>query len=168
MTRNFIMTSLLSKSLIITTLSSSLFLAGCGGGNVSNEQLNTIVGSVVGGAVGHQFGKGDGRTIMTILGVAIGGYIGGQMGRNMNTYDQRKVSGALDNAPNYKKVSWDNNETHSEYDFTPINRYEGNVNGQRTQCRDYIINVRDKNTGRPMEVQGRACRDSRGRWIPVK
>ena len=143
-------------------------LTGCGGGNVSNEQLNTIVGSVVGGAIGHQLGKGDGRTVMTILGAAMGGYIGGQMGRNMNTYDQRKVSGALDNAPNYKKVSWDNSDTHSAYDFTPINQYEGNVNGQRAQCRDYIINVTDKNTRQPMEIQGRACRNSRGQWIPVK
>ena len=162
------MTSLLSKSLIIITCSSSLLLTGCGGGNMSNEQMNTIVGSVVGGAVGHQFGKGDGRTIMTILGVAMGGYIGGQMGRNMNSYDQRKVSGALNNTPNYKKVSWDNNETNSSYDFTPINSYEGNVNGNRSQCRDYIINVRDKKTGRPMEVQGRACRNSQGQWVPVK
>jgi surface antigen len=163
------MTSLFSKSLIIATFFSTLILAGCGGGNnMSNEQLNTIVGSVVGGAIGHQFGDGDGRTAMTILGAAIGGYIGGQMGRNMNSYDQRKVSSALDNAPNYQKVSWDNRDTNSEYDFTPINRYEGNINGQRAQCRDYVITVRDKNTGQPMEVQGRACRNSRGQWIPVK
>jgi surface antigen len=162
------MTSLFSKPLMIAIFSSTLMLTGCGGGNVSNEQLNTIVGSVVGGAIGHQLGKGDGRTIMTIVGAAVGGYIGGQMGRNMNAYDQRKVSGALDNAPNYKKVSWDNSDTNSEYDFTPINHYEGNVNGQRAQCRDYIINVTDKNTGQPMEIQGRACRNSRGQWIPVK
>ncbi len=163
------MTSLFSKSLLIVTFSSTLVLAGCGGGNnMSNEQLNTIVGSVVGGAIGHQFGDGDGRTVMTILGAAVGGYIGGQMGRNMNSYDQRKVSGALDNAPNYQKVSWDNKDTNSEYDFTPINSYEGNVNGQRAQCRDYVINVRDKSTGQPMEVQGRACRNSRGQWVPVK
>jgi surface antigen len=135
---------------------------------MSNEQLNTIVGSVVGGAVGHQLGKGDGRTVMTILGVALGGYIAGQMGKNMNSSDQRKVSSALDNTPNYQKVSWNNNDTNSAYDFTPINTYEGNVNVNRAQCRDYIINVRDKNTGRPMEVQGRACRNSRGQWVPVK
>ena len=163
------MASLFSKSLIITTLSSSLLLAGCGGGgNMSNEQLNTIVGSVVGGAVGHQFGKGDGRTAMTILGVALGGYLAGQMGRNMNPDDQRKVSSALDNTPNYQKVSWNNKDTDSEYDFTPVNRYEGKVNGNRAQCRDYIINVRDKKTGRPMEIQGRACRNSQGQWVPVK
>jgi surface antigen len=163
------MTSIISKSLLIATFSSTLMLAGCGGNNsMSNEQLNTIVGSVVGGAVGHQFGKGDGRTVMTILGAAVGGYIGGQMGRDMNAYDQRKVSGALESTPNYQKVSWDNNETNSQYDFTPINRYEGRVNGQRAQCRDYVINARGKRTNRPMEVQGRACRNSRGQWVPVK
>jgi surface antigen len=166
------MTSFFSKSLIIATISSSLLFVGCGGGSrnnsMSNEQLNTIVGSVVGGALGHQFGKGQGRTVMTILGAAVGGYIGGQMGRDMTAYDQRKVSGALNRAPNYQKVSWDNNTTNSEYDFTPINRYEGRVNGQRAQCRDYIINVRDKSTNRPMEVQGRACRNNAGQWVPVK
>jgi len=166
------MTSFFSKSLIIATFSSSLILVGCGAGgrnnSMSNEQLNTIVGSVVGGALGHQFGKGQGRTVMTILGVALGGYLGGQMGRNMNAYDQRQVSGALDRAPNNKKISWNNNDTYSEYDFTPINSYEGHVNGHHTQCRDYIINVTDKRTGRPMQVQGRACRNHRGQWVPVK
>ncbi|MCK5896016.1 MAG: glycine zipper 2TM domain-containing protein [Cocleimonas sp.] len=162
------MTSFITKSLLIATLSSTLMLTGCGGGNMSNEQLNTIVGSVVGGAVGHQFGKGDGQTVMTILGAAMGGYIGGQMGRDMNAYDQRKVSSALESAPNHQKVSWDNDNTNSAYDFTPINQYEGRVNGQRASCRDYIINAVDKATGRPMKVQGRACRNNRGQWIPVR
>ena len=162
------MKTLFSKSLIIATFSSTLILTACGGGSsMTNEQLNTIVGSVVGGAVGHQFGKGDGRTVMTIIGTVLGGYIGGQMGRNMNAYDQRQVSGALDNAPNYQKVSWNNNDTNSEYGFTPINTYEGNVNGQRSQCRDYVLDVRDKRTGQPMQVQGRSCRNAQGQWVAV-
>ena len=159
---------LFSKALIIATFSSTLILTACGGGSsMTNEQLNTIVGSVVGGAAGHQFGKGNGRKVMTIVGTILGGYIGGKMGRSMNAYDQRKVSGALNNAPNYQKVSWNNNDTNSEYGFTPINRYEGNVNGQRSQCRDYILDARDKRTGQPMQVQGRSCQNAQGQWVAV-
>ena len=162
------MNKLLSKSLIVTAFSSSLLLAGCGGGaNMSNEQLNTIVGSVVGGVAGNQFGKGDGRTAMTILGTVLGGYIGGQLGRNMNAYDQNKVSSALDTAPNYQKVSWDNSDTNSQYTFTPVNTYQGNVNGQKSQCRDYVLDARDMRTGKPMQVQGRSCRNAQGQWVAV-
>lgn len=163
------MTKLFTNTLICTALSSTLIFTGCGGGGggtrMSNEQLNTIVGAVAGGVAGHQFGKGDGRTVMTILGVALGGYLGGQLGRNMNQNDQRQVSSALDTTPNYQKVSWSNPQTNSDYGFTPVNRYEGNINGQKMQCRDYILDAKDKKTGQPMQVQGRSCRNNQGQWV---
>lgn len=166
------MTKLFSNALLCTALSSTLLLTACGGGGgggarMSSEQLNSIVGAVAGGVAGHQFGKGDGRTVMTILGVALGGYLGGQLGRNMNQNDQQQVSSALNTTPNYQKVSWSNPQTNSDYGFTPVNTYEGNVNGQRTQCRDYILDARDRTTGQPMQVQGRSCRNSQGQWVPA-
>lgn len=42
----------------------------------------TVVGAVVGGALGHQVGKGDGRKASTIAGAVIGGSIGRRMDRN--------------------------------------------------------------------------------------
>ncbi|MCK5903031.1 MAG: glycine zipper 2TM domain-containing protein [Cocleimonas sp.] len=164
------MSILFSTRWLIATLSSSLLLTACGGGhsnNVSREQMNTMVGSVLGGVAGHQFGKGEGRIAMTVLGTVLGGYIGGQLGRDMNRYDHQKVSGALESVPNNQKVTWNNPTTQSAYVFTPVNTYEGNVNGQRSQCRDYVLDARDKNTGQPMKIQGRSCRNAQGQWVSV-
>ncbi len=40
----------------------------------------TIAGAILGGAVGHQFGKGDGKDVMTVAGMLLGGSIGNDLG----------------------------------------------------------------------------------------
>jgi uncharacterized protein YcfJ len=42
----------------------------------------TVVGAIVGGALGNQVGKGDGRKASTIAGAVIGGSIGRRVDRN--------------------------------------------------------------------------------------
>ena len=42
----------------------------------------TVVGAIVGGALGNQVGKGDGRKASTIAGAVIGGAIGRKVDRN--------------------------------------------------------------------------------------
>jgi uncharacterized protein YcfJ len=42
----------------------------------------TVIGAVIGGVVGNQFGGGDGKTALTIAGAAIGGTIGYQVSRH--------------------------------------------------------------------------------------
>lgn len=42
----------------------------------------TVVGAVVGGALGNQVGKGDGRKASTVAGAVIGGAIGRRIDRN--------------------------------------------------------------------------------------
>ncbi len=46
----------------------------------------TILGGIVGGVAGHQFGKGDGNTLMTIAGALLGGSIGHDHARNSRAY----------------------------------------------------------------------------------
>jgi len=41
----------------------------------------TIAGAIVGGAVGNQFGKGDGKDVMTVAGMLLGGSIGNDLGK---------------------------------------------------------------------------------------
>lgn len=41
-----------------------------------NSVLGTIAGGVIGGAVGHQFGGGSGKTIATVGGAVLGSVIG--------------------------------------------------------------------------------------------
>ena len=152
---------ILMAGLIATVFSSSVVLTGCAG--ASREQKGAILGSVLGGAAGHQFGKGKGKDVMTVVGAVVGGMIGGNVGREMDRQDQQKISHTLETAPNYKKVSWDNQRTNKQYTFTPVNNYEGNVNGSRTTCRDYMMDVYID--GRMQQVKGRACKNNQGQWI---
>lgn len=151
----------LTVGLTTLVLSSTLLLSGCG--SASNEQTHAIMGSVVGGVIGHQFGKGDGKHLMTAIGAAVGTMIGGNIGRGLDQKDQQQVSQSLESTPNYQKVAWDNQNTNTQYEFTPINKYEGKVNGAKTQCRDYVMDAWID--GRMQQVNGRACKNNRGQWI---
>ena len=153
--------TILTSGLVALTLSTSVMLNGCAG--ASNEQTHTIAGSVIGGALGHQFGKGDGKKAMTIVGAIVGGMIGGNMGRRLDRNDNRRVSQSLESTPNYQKVAWNNNNTNTQYEFTPVNKYEGKINGYQTQCRDYIMDAYIE--GRMQQIKGRACKNSQGQWV---
>ncbi len=151
----------LTTGLVAITLSATAVLSGCAG--TSNEQKHSIAGSVIGGAIGHQFGKGDGKRAMTVIGAVVGGMIGGNAGRKLDQQDRRQVSQTLERAPNYQKVAWNNPNTNTNYEFTPINKYEGKVNGSRTQCRDYVMDAWID--GRMQQVKGRACKNNQGQWV---
>ena len=157
----FLTKSVITSGLMALTLSSTALLSGCGA--TSNEQSHTIAGSVIGGAIGHQFGKGDGKNAMTIVGAIVGGMIGGNVGRRLDQEDQRRVNQTLESSPNYQKVAWDNQNTGTQYEFTPVNKYEGRVNGTRTICRDYVMDAWIN--GRKQQVNGRACKNNRGQWV---
>lgn len=52
-------------------------------GRYDNTNTGTIIGALVGGALGNQVGKGDGRRAATVAGVVIGGSVG----RNIDASD---------------------------------------------------------------------------------
>lgn len=55
----------------------------------------TVIGALIGGALGNQAGKGDGRKAATIGGAVIGGMIGNNIDRNNNAYEYRDNSGVV-------------------------------------------------------------------------
>ena len=152
----------MTVGLITIFMTSSAVLSGCAG--ASKEQSSTIVGSVIGGVAGYQFGKGKGKKVATVLGAIAGGMIGGNVGRGLDQQDQQRVSQTLETAPRNQKVAWNNQNTNTNYEFTPVTeKYDGNVNGQATQCRDYVMDVFID--GRMQQVNGRACRNNSGQWV---
>ncbi len=153
--------SVINTSMLAVVVSSVSILSGCT--TTSKEQQGAIAGSVLGGVVGHQFGKGKGKTAMTVIGAVVGGMVGGNIGRGLDQEDQRRINQSLESTPDNQKVAWDNPNTRTNYEFTPINKYEGNVNGQRTQCRDYVMDAWID--GRMQQVHGRACKNANGQWI---
>jgi hypothetical protein len=53
----------------------------------------TLLGAVIGGALGNQVGKGDGRTAATVAGAVIGGVVGNNVDRNHDAYSYQDNSG---------------------------------------------------------------------------
>lgn len=64
-------------------------LTGCGA-PINNTQAGSIASAVAGGVLGHQVGKGDGRTLLNGGRYSGIGYIGGQMGENQDRYYQNQ------------------------------------------------------------------------------
>ena len=68
-------------------------------GDGHNNAGGTLLGAIIGGALGNQVGKGDGRKAATIGGAVIGGAIGNNVARNNDrndNYDQyRDNSGVV-------------------------------------------------------------------------
>lgn len=52
----------------------------------------TVLGAIVGGVVGHQFGGGHGKTALTVAGAVIGGSIGHQVSHRDNPGGQYPVA----------------------------------------------------------------------------
>jgi len=51
-----------------------------------NNAAGTILGAIVGGALGNQVGKGDGRKAATIAGAVVGGAVGNNVARRDDAY----------------------------------------------------------------------------------
>ncbi len=95
-----------------------------------DSTASTLLGAVIGGALGHTVGHGNGRTAATIAGAVIGGAIGNNTSRNDGYYsrEQRYV-------PSRERcrtqTRWQRNERLQGYDVTY--RYQGTDYRTRTQ-----------------------------------
>ena len=90
-------------------------------GSDSNTN-GTVIGALIGGALGNQAGKGDGRKAATIGGAVIGGMIVNNIDKNNNAYEYRDNSGVVRRCRTV--VDYDNgNEQIEGYDVTY--RYAG-------------------------------------------
>ena len=61
----------------------------------NNNAGGTLLGVLIGGALGNQVGKGDGRTAATIGGAVIGGAIGNHIARENDNYDEYRDSSGI-------------------------------------------------------------------------
>lgn len=86
----------------------------------------TLIGALIGGALGNQAGKGDGRKAATIGGAVIGGVIGNQIDRNNDAsgnYDQyRDNSGTVRRC---RTVTDYDNDSRQVEGYTVTYRYAG-------------------------------------------
>ena len=91
----------------------------------------TLIGALIGGALGNQAGKGDGRKAATIGGAVIGGVIGNQIDRNNN-------AGTYNNSGSYDQYRDDSGTVRR---CRTVTDYDNNYNDNR-QVEGYTVTYR--------------------------
>jgi len=146
------------KTLLVTTLCTTLGLAGCASYQGQNERSGMIIGGVLGGLLGSQVGRGNGQTAAIIIGTLAGTAIGGSVGRSMDETDRLKTAHALETVRTGVPSSWRNPDTGNTYTVVPTRTF----GSSSKPCREYTIDATVG--GRKQEVYGTACRQPDGSW----
>lgn len=118
-----------------------------------------IIGAILGGAAGTQFGKGNGRTVAIAGGAILGAIIGGEVGKTMQAADQQQANRVLEATPTGQTITWNNPDTGRGYQMTPTKTYKTESN---VYCREYTSKARIG--GSQNRVYGQACRMPDGSW----
>jgi len=137
----------------------SLCLVGCD--NMKKQDVGVLTGGAIGGLLGSQFGKGEGRIAAAAIGAVAGGFIGGQIGHSMDKVDQMKMQRVLERTPSKRTTSWRNPDTHAQYTMTPTRTYYV----KKRPCREYVMKAWIN--GKQRYVHGTACRMPNGTWKAV-
>jgi surface antigen len=126
---------------------------------VTNQDVGTVSGAVIGGLLGSQFGKGSGQLVAIGAGTLAGAYIGGAIGRNMDATDRMRMGQALENNTIGRPAYWQNANTGNSYSVTPVQNvtYDGNP-----YCREYRTTAMI--AGKRQQMYGTACRQPDGSW----
>ncbi len=144
----------------LVALLTSLSLAGCS--DMTNQDVGTVSGGVVGGLLGSQFGGGNGKLLAVGAGALAGALLGGAIGKNMDNNDKMRMNQALETNSVGQPAYWQNQNTNTNYTVVPTRNVT--VEGNR-YCREYrtTANV----AGKQQQVYGTACRQPDGAWQVV-
>ena len=100
--------------IIITLIFSCILISSCKT-TVSKETVGKIAGSIQGGIIGSQFGKGQGKLISIAAGTMLGSIIGGTIGKYLDDKDKeimlKTTKTMLENENLGEQVSWQNPDT---------------------------------------------------------
>ena len=115
----------------------------------------TLIGALIGGALGNQAGKGDGRKAATIGGAVIGGVIGNQVDRNNDASGNGSYDQYRDNSGTTRRcrtVTDYNNDSRQIEGYTVTYRYAGQTYSSYTSRRPgrtmrVVVDVRPVNDG---------------------
>lgn len=131
---------------------------GAGSVRCNSAALAGVLGSMVGGTLGSQLGKGEARTLGTIGGAVAGVLVDGALGRRIDAGGQACVGEVLEMAPNGRRVQW--GQGAITYAAVPAEvTYR-----QGAWCRPFALELR-KGSGRWERTQAIACRRPDGVWM---
>lgn len=135
---------------------------GIRSGRCDREQVGTVLGAVVGGAIGASVADRDDRLIAILAGATIGAIIGREIGEDMDRSDHACFGHSLELLDDGRRVRWDGARTGLYWVLTPDRRFErdGRV------CRHFTL-VRELK-GRTVKKHGSACRYGDGDWRMIR
>ena len=122
-----------------------------------------LLGAALGGLLGSQIGKGDGRLIGTAIGVLGGAWLGHRLGTQLDQADQVYESRAARNAlaaPSAKSVAWRNPDT-GRTGTVAASRAWRDPDGDTCRQIDRTVVI----DGRRESATATACRDRSGTWV---
>jgi surface antigen len=160
------MRGLTKKFLILVILMPFLF-AACAT-TQEGQNTKTIIGGLGGAAAGGLLAYGLGGSTATVIGsTLLGGLIGGAVGDRMDAADKRQAQAAttkaLETAPSGTATQWKNPDSGHYGSVTPVRTYQ-TQSGQ--YCREYRQTVMIG--GEKNEAYGTACRQPDGSWKIVQ
>lgn len=150
------------KKILLLSLTTVLFISSCT--NLTNRDVGTVSGGVVGGLLGSQIGGGSGQIAAGFGGALLGAYLGGRIGQYMDRIDRMEMQHVLESAPTGKVVSWKNPDTGNRFSVQPTKTYY-KANNQNQPCREYTTNAIIG--GKTEQIYGKACRQADGSWRVV-
>jgi surface antigen len=161
-----IMRGATKKVLILAVLMPFLF-AACATSQ-EGAGTKTVVGGLGGAAAGGLLAYGLGGGTAAVIGSTIlGGLVGGAIGDRMDAADRREAQAAahraLETAPSGATTQWKNPDSGHYGSVTPVRTYQTD-SGQ--YCREYRQTVMIG--GEKQEAYGTACRQSDGTWKVVQ
>jgi len=135
---------------------------GIRGGRCDRERVGTVLGAVVGGAIGASVADRDDRLIAVLAGATIGAIIGREIGEDMDRSDHACFGHSLELLEDGRRVRWDGARPGLYWTLTPDRRFErdGHV------CRHFTL-VREFD-GRTVRKRGSACRFGDGDWRMIR
>ena len=123
----------LKRLTLAAAIVTSLTLTAC----ANKQESGTLVGAVAGGAIGNQFGKGNGKVLATVAGALIGGVVGSEVGKSMDQQDrmlaQQAELAALERGQSGVSTPWRNPDNGRYGEVIPSKPYRRGPD----DCRDY-------------------------------
>lgn len=121
-----------------------------------------IIGAVLGGVAGSQFGKGKGQLIAVGVGTLGGMFVGSGVGSSLDKMDEmyakRNANKTLEYGRSNQPSRWQNPDSGHSGTFTA-----GPVKSGGKVCRPYTTTIYID--GKQETGTGTACRNSNGQWV---
>jgi surface antigen len=135
---------------------------GIRSGSCNRQAVATVIGGVVGAAIGSRVSEPDNRTIATIIGAAAGAFIGNRIGHKLDEADRGCFGHALEVGTSGQRVTWTNESTGVRYEMTPGADRERSGSA----CREFTLRAV---AGRESSSEhGVACQSRPGAWEVVE